>query len=177
MASSHNSGSASRGSSIRYRNMNCQCRLVSDIKVSQSHQNPGRLYYSCQNNKCKWVGWCEPVEDDDDGKKTAETNCTHGETRMAKLEDEFKNLDNLVDGMKEGIQEEFATIKFEVNNAIVDVKREVDVKLSILKRDFEKELIALTTELNEMKKPNWILKYGIIGCMFAMVIVFINNRL
>jgi hypothetical protein len=156
---------------------NCQCRLVSDIKVSQSHQNSGRLYYSCQDDKYKWVGWCEPVEDDDDGKKTAQTNNTHGDARMANLEDEFKNLDNLVDGMKEGMQEEFATIKFEVNNAIVDVKRDVDVKLSLLKRDFEKELIALTTELNEMKKPNWNLKYGIIGFMFAMVVVFISYRI
>jgi capsule polysaccharide export protein KpsE/RkpR len=96
---------------------------------------------------------------------------------MDNLEDEFKNLDNLVNEMKEGMQEEFATIKFEVNNAIVDVKREVDVKLSLLKRDFEKDLIALTTELNEMKKPNWNLKYGIIGFMFAMVVVFISYRI
>jgi hypothetical protein len=51
----------------------------------------------------------------------------------------------------------------------------VDVKLSLLKRDFEKELIALTTELKEIKKPNWNLKYGIIGFMFAMVVVFISN--
>jgi hypothetical protein len=85
---------------------------------------------------------------------------------MENLEDEFKNLDNLVNEMKEGMQEEFATIKFEVNNAIVDVKR-----------DFEKDLIALTTELNEMKKPNWNLKYGIIGFMFAMVVVFISYRI
>ncbi|WJX62031.1 hypothetical protein P8452_47071 [Trifolium repens] len=126
--------------------MNCQCRLVPDIKVSQSHQNPGRLYYSCQDNKCKWVGWCEPVEDDDAEKKRAQTNDTHGDARMANLEDEFKNLDNLIDGMKEGMQEEFANIKFEVNNAIVDVKREN-------------------------------LKYGIIGFLFAMVMVFISNHI
>jgi hypothetical protein len=34
---------------------------------------------------------------------------------MANLEDEFKNFDNLVDGMNERMQEEFTTIKFEVN--------------------------------------------------------------
>jgi hypothetical protein len=135
------------------------------------------LYYSCKDNKCKWVGWCEPVEDDGDGKKRAQTNDTHGDARMANLEDEFKNLDNLVDRLKEGMQEEFATMKFEVDNAIIDVKKDVDAKLSLLKRDFEKKLVALATELKEMKKPNWNLKYGIIRFMFAMVMVFISNRI
>jgi hypothetical protein len=80
MAASSNSGS--RGNWIRYVNLNCKCNRVSEIKVSLSHQNPNRLFYSCKDNKCKWVGRCEPMPDDIEIQKTIETNDPFAEARI-----------------------------------------------------------------------------------------------
>jgi hypothetical protein len=177
MSTSNNTGGASRGSWRKYANMNCPCRLVADIKVSLSVQNPGRLYYACQEKKCKWLGWCEPVEDDADGKSKVQTNDPSGDARMSNLECELKKLDDLVDGMKEGMQEEFATVKFELDNAIIATNKDVDNKLSLLKSDFDEELLDVKTELKQMKKTNGNLKYGIIGLLFIIFLVFIANHI
>jgi hypothetical protein len=195
MASSNNSGSASKESWIRYTNMICKCRLVADIKVSMSKQNPNRLYYSCKEKKCQWVGWCEPIEDDDVGNNRVQTNDSFGITGVK--EDEFRNLENLVDGMSEGIKEEFATIKFEFDNALFAIKKDVDEKLSVLKKDLEKQLGALKTEIDDgmiamnkdvyeklsvlevefeaMKKRNGNWKRVISGFVFVMALVFITK--
>ncbi|MCH83821.1 hypothetical protein A2U01_0004647 [Trifolium medium] len=157
--------------------MNCQCYCVSDIKVPMSQQNPNRLYYSCKQHKCKWVGWCEPIEDDADGKNRVQTNDPYGDARMGILEDEVKKLEKLVEGLTEAIQEEVATVKFEFDNGSIAMNKDVDDKLSVLKKDFDKEHLALKPKLKEMKKTNGNLKYGIIGFMFVMVLVFISNHI
>ncbi|KAK2368809.1 hypothetical protein QL285_081978 [Trifolium repens] len=68
---------------------------------------------------------------------------------MGVKEDEFRNLENLVDGMSEGIKEEFATIKFEFDNALFAIKKDVDEKLSVLKKDMQKQLGALKIEIDD----------------------------
>jgi hypothetical protein len=112
-----------------------------------SKQHPNRLYYLCKKNNCKWAGWCNPIEDDDVGNNRVQTNDSFGITGVK--EDEFRNLENLVDGMSEGIQEEFATVKFEFDNALLAIKKDVDEKLSVLKNDMEKQLGALKTEIED----------------------------
>ncbi|MCH81065.1 hypothetical protein A2U01_0001844 [Trifolium medium] len=126
MASSCNSGSASRDSWIRYANMNCHCHCASDIKISMSQQNPNRLFYSCKQNKCKWVGWCEPIAEDVDGKNRVGTIDPYADARMGILEDEFSKQQKLVEGLTETIQEDVATVKYEFDNAISAMKKDVD---------------------------------------------------
>ncbi|KAK2423539.1 hypothetical protein QL285_033988 [Trifolium repens] len=82
--------------------------------------------------KCKWLGWCEPVEDDADGKSRVQTNDPSGDARMSNLEYELKKLDDLVDGMKKGMQEEFAPVKFELDNAIIATNKDVDKECKML---------------------------------------------
>ncbi|KAK2397235.1 hypothetical protein QL285_058831 [Trifolium repens] len=74
---------------------------------------------------------------------------------MNTLEVEVNNLKDLVDRMSEGLREEFATIKFEFDNAISDGKKDVDKRLTVLKDDFDKEVLTLKAELrasNEAKE-------------------------
>ncbi|WJX29673.1 hypothetical protein P8452_18288 [Trifolium repens] len=175
MDSSCNSGSGSRDNYLRYANKICSCKLLSDIKVSLSYQN--RLYYSCNEKKCKWLGWCEPIADDADGKKIAESNDTGGGARMNTLEVEVNNLKDLVDRMSEGLREEFATIKFEFDNAISDGKKDVDKRLTVLKDDFDKEVLTLKAELRAMKQRNGNLKLAMFGFILVIVLVFINKHI
>ncbi|KAK2401308.1 hypothetical protein QL285_050912 [Trifolium repens] len=173
MSSSNNTGGASRGSWLKYANINCPCRLVADIKVSLSVQNPGRLYYACQEKKCKWLGWCEPVEDDVYGNNRVPNNDTYGDARIANLEGELKNLDNLVDGLKEGIQEEFATVKFELDNAIIVVNKNVEdevlnlrTELKAMKYNVDEEVLSLKTDLKALKRLMF-------GFLFVMAVILI----
>jgi hypothetical protein len=75
------------------------------------------------------------------------------------------------------MQEEFATVKFELDNAIIATNKDVDNKLSLLKSDFDEELLDVKTELKQMKKTNGNLKYGIIGLLFIIFLVFIANHI
>jgi hypothetical protein len=86
-------------------------------------------------------------------------------------------MEDLVDGMTEGIQEEFATIKFELDNGIAALKKKLDEKLSDLKKEFDQELISLKTDLQGRKKIIGSLNYGIFEVMFVMVLVFISNHI
>jgi hypothetical protein len=134
------------------------------------------------------VGWCDPIEDDDAGKNRVQTNDSFGS--MGVKEDEFRNLENLVDGMSEGIQEEFATIKFEFDNALIAIKKDVDEKLSVLKKDMEKQiddgmiamnkdvyekLSVLEVEIEAMKKINGNWKPVIMGFVFVIALLFITK--
>jgi hypothetical protein len=165
MATSGNSGSSSRNAWIRYANMNCRCNCVTEIKVSKSKENPGRLYYSCKQDKCKWVGWCEPLPDDGDGQNRVETN----------VRDEVNKLMDQVDGMSEGIQQEFATIKWEFDNVISALKKDVEGKF-VFKDDFAEQVVTLKTELREMNHKNGKLKLGMFGLMFVMVLILISKH-
>jgi hypothetical protein len=91
------------------------------------------------------------------------------------LEVEVNNLKDLVDGMSEGIREEYATMKFEFDNAISDGKKDVDKRLTVLKDDFNKEVLTLKAELRAMKQRNGNLKLAMFGFILVMVLVFINT--
>ena len=53
-----------RGSYIYYdvEVMYPNCERVADIKLSKSHDNPGRMVYKC-NYYGKFVKWAKPMED------------------------------------------------------------------------------------------------------------------
>lgn len=49
--------------SLRYEPKRCKCRKKLDIKVSESKDNPRRIYYRC--NDCDTFDWAIPVIPDD----------------------------------------------------------------------------------------------------------------
>jgi hypothetical protein len=186
MAASSNSGS--RRNWIRYANLNCKCNIVSEIKVSLTHQNPNRLFYSCKENKCKWVGWCEPIPDDIEIQKTIETNDRYGEARMSTMVEEVNNLKKELEGLSEGIQEEVCTMKYEFEKGMSTIKKDVNDELSMLKKhvenqfvaaknDFDNEVLTLKTKLKEMEQCNGKLKFLIFGVMFVIVLILICNHI
>jgi hypothetical protein len=119
------------------------------------------------------LGWCEPVEDDVYGNNRVPNNDTYGDARIANLEGELKNLDNLVDGLKEGIQEEFATVKFELDNAIIVVNKNVEdevlnlrTELKAMKYNVDEEVLSLKTDLKALKRLMF-------GFLFVMAVILI----
>ncbi|WJX51237.1 hypothetical protein P8452_37447 [Trifolium repens] len=95
------------------------------------------------------------------------------DARIANLEGELKNLDNLVDGLKEGIQEEFATVKFELDNAIIVVNKNVEdevlnlrTELKAMKYNVDEEVLSLKTDLKALKRLMF-------GFLFVMAVILI----
>lgn len=60
MASSTSSGI--RGQYMQYVNKFCFCGAVAEIKVSNTTNNPKRLFYTCRNRSCTFFLWCHPIE-------------------------------------------------------------------------------------------------------------------
>jgi hypothetical protein len=119
------------------------------------------------------LGWCEPVEDDAYDNNKVPNNDTYGDARIANLEGALKNLDNLVDGLKEGIQEEFATVKFELDNAIIVVNKNVEdevlnlrTELKAMKYNVDEEVLSLKTDLKALKRLMF-------GFLFVMAVILI----
>ncbi|WJX57330.1 hypothetical protein P8452_42901 [Trifolium repens] len=174
MASSSNSGSDSRCRYIRYANLRCKCRCLSDIKVSMSKTNPNRLFYSCKNDRCVWLGWCEPLPDEDDVEIIVdpEINDDYADANMGDLEDEIDNVKKQVEGLTEAIQEEVAAVKLEFDNGIADLKKDLVEKLIVSENGFNEELLILKTEVETMKQTIGNLKLALFGMMLVLVMLF-----
>ncbi|WJX92581.1 hypothetical protein P8452_74204 [Trifolium repens] len=173
MASSGNSGS--RESYLRYRNLTCNCKCLSEIKVSMSGKNPNRLFYSCKEKKCIWLGWCDPIPDEDVVQRRVDPETT--DATMGILEDEVNKVKKLVEGFNKVIQEEVASVKFEFDSSMSDMKKNVDDKLIVLQNEFKQEFLTLKTELKRMKLRNRNMKIVIFGLMLVLVLLFISNHI
>lgn len=46
---------------VQYVNRNCKCGTVADIKISNTRQNPRRLFYTCRTRNCDFFQWCNPL--------------------------------------------------------------------------------------------------------------------
>ena len=51
------------GRRIRFRNRKCLCGLKAEVKISDSEANPGRLFFRCRSNCCKFFEWWNIEED------------------------------------------------------------------------------------------------------------------
>lgn len=57
------SGSASNinGGLGIFRNKSCRCGKKAAVKISESGENPGKLYFVCAQRQCKYFSWWEAV--------------------------------------------------------------------------------------------------------------------
>jgi hypothetical protein len=56
------SGSASNinGGLGIFRNKSCRCGKKAAVKISESKDNPGKLYFICAQRQCKFFSWWDP---------------------------------------------------------------------------------------------------------------------
>lgn len=59
MSSSTSTGN--RPKYLQYCNNYCYCGMVAEIKVSNTTNNPKRLFYTCRNRACTFFLWCHPI--------------------------------------------------------------------------------------------------------------------
>ncbi|KAK2645098.1 hypothetical protein Ddye_020293 [Dipteronia dyeriana] len=45
---------------IKIQNRRCSCSDKSDVKISESQNNPHKLYLVCEKGKCKFYNFREP---------------------------------------------------------------------------------------------------------------------
>jgi hypothetical protein len=154
-----------------------------------SKTNPNRLFYSCKNDRCVWLGWCEPLPDEVDVEKIVDPEIIddYADANMGDLVDEIDNVKKQVEGLSEAIQEEVAVVKLEFDNGIVDLKKDlveklivgiadmktnVDEKLIVSENGFNEELLILKTEVETMKQTIGNLKLALFGMMLVLVLLF-----
>jgi gas vesicle protein len=144
-----------------------------------SKKNPNRLFYSCKEKKCIWLGWCDPIPDEDVVQRRVDpkTNDAYSDATMGILEDEVNKVKKLVEGFNEAIQEEVARVKFEFDIGMSDMKKNVDDKLIVLQNEFKQEFLTLKTELKRMKQRNRNMKFAIFELMLVSVLFFISNHI
>jgi hypothetical protein len=102
------------------------------------------------------LGWCDPIPDEDVVQRRVDpkTNDVYSDATMGILEDEVNKVKKLVEGFSEAIQEEVASVKFEFDSGMSDMKKNVDDKLIVLQNEFKQEFLTLKTELKRMKQRN-----------------------
>jgi hypothetical protein len=138
------------------------------------------------------LGWCEPLPDEVDVEKIVDPEIIGGyaDSSMGILEDELDNVKKLVEGLSEAIQKDVAAVKFEFENGIADVKKDldeklivgiadmnttVDEKLIVSENGLNEELLTLKTELETMKQTIGNLKLALFGMMLVLVLIFYGN--
>jgi hypothetical protein len=154
-----------------------------------SKTNINRLFYSCKNDRCVWLGWCEPLPDEVDVEKIVDPEIIddYADANMGDLVDEIDNVKKQVEGLSEAIQEEVAVVKLEFDNGIADLKKDiveklivgiadmktnVDEKLIVSENGFNEELLILKTEVETMKQTIGNLKLALFGMMLVLVLLF-----
>ena len=55
-----NMGSNISGGVLIFKNKTCRCGKKAGVKISESFDNPGKLYYICERRQCKFFSWWDP---------------------------------------------------------------------------------------------------------------------
>lgn len=55
-----------KGIRLKFQNKFCACpyRKKAEVRISQSENNPGRLFFRCADGNCGFVEWWRPAEGD-----------------------------------------------------------------------------------------------------------------
>ncbi|TXG60510.1 hypothetical protein EZV62_015083 [Acer yangbiense] len=48
------------GEIIKFKNRRCSCGVKAAVKISNSQNNPKKLYFVCERGKCKFYSFWEP---------------------------------------------------------------------------------------------------------------------
>ena len=48
------------GGMITFRNKYCECGKRAALKISETENNPGKLFYTCESKRCKFFNWWKP---------------------------------------------------------------------------------------------------------------------
>lgn len=96
--------SATRANGLAYSNQNCFCGKTAEIKVSNTSENPSRLFYTCKSNACRFFHWCEPLytrqmQSMDNEVTTQEVWNVNNNKEIQTLKTEFKRMKQLMMGV------------------------------------------------------------------------------
>ncbi|XP_043718039.1 uncharacterized protein LOC122665987 [Telopea speciosissima] len=59
---SSSSVNCSNPNTLKYKSLRCKCNRKAVIRISETDNNPNRLFYSCpQINGCNFFVWCDPI--------------------------------------------------------------------------------------------------------------------
>ncbi|MQL69729.1 hypothetical protein Taro_002038, partial [Colocasia esculenta] len=72
------------------------------VRTSKTERNPKRKFYSCKDAKCDFFLWCDEMQNFVDSQITCgkDENVKNLENRVARLEDERRDLNCLVNKTK-----------------------------------------------------------------------------
>ena len=54
------------GNLIKFRNLKCDCRVRAAVQMSETEDNPNKLFYNCPYDACDFFQWCCPEPSDFD---------------------------------------------------------------------------------------------------------------
>ncbi|KAK1552951.1 hypothetical protein Q3G72_026277 [Acer saccharum] len=60
MESSSSSRMAINGGIIKFKNQKCSCGIKAAVKISESQNNPKKLYFFCERGKCNFYKFWDP---------------------------------------------------------------------------------------------------------------------
>ena len=60
METSSSSTMAINGGIIKFKNRKCSCGIKAAVKISESQNNPKKLYFFCERGKCKFYKFWDP---------------------------------------------------------------------------------------------------------------------
>ncbi|TXG54009.1 hypothetical protein EZV62_019265 [Acer yangbiense] len=58
---------------IKFKNRRCHCGVKAAVKISDSHNNPRKLYFVCERGKCKFYSFWEPDNEEFNRAEYSET--------------------------------------------------------------------------------------------------------
>lgn len=88
------SASSHPSKNVKFYNKHCSCGYRCSVKISESKDNPNRLYFCCQSkNKCGFFEWWEAPEDLHDNRGMGD-ECTGVSYFEKNVDDKWKDVTN-----------------------------------------------------------------------------------
>uniref|UniRef100_A0A5B6YMZ9 Zinc finger GRF-type domain-containing protein n=1 Tax=Davidia involucrata TaxID=16924 RepID=A0A5B6YMZ9_DAVIN len=104
------SSSNINGGWIKFRNKRCnRCGRRATLRISESTENPQKLYYYCESDRCKrFIGFWEPETEDVNMQESQQQSPTHPH--------EFYFGDQQMQGQFNDLQREVRALQMRVQN-------------------------------------------------------------
>lgn len=90
-----------RGPYIQYVNKFCFCGHIAEIKVSNTANNPKRLFYTCRNRACTFFLWCHPIDHEGMLPHNVHDEVTIEDTNLRSLGRQLTEIDTRVRALEQ----------------------------------------------------------------------------
>ena len=92
------------GGVVIFKNKLCRCGMKAGVRISESSQNPGKLFFFCEKRQCKFFKWWQPDETEFIGSLQSHEERNRNSIEIGLLNARMHRLESSLNGSMQNLE-------------------------------------------------------------------------